>query len=389
AYSAAAAFPFLFLLTTNGVMVYNVANPTGNAPPMVTLTGLPFIPSALVASGRRIYLVADTQGEGPMYRQAVAWVDVPGDPFLTTLDATSAFIWTAQVFMQDAFIGDQGALDLVYQNSFDPIANLLPPITDQTMVVPAPIASLNANATVVAPSAPNFVAYRYAGRQPALTMISGVGQNSATAGAEQVLSTFGAVDNQDTFAAGGSGVVLWESAPLHLLADGGADGVASTRLTWLDPAADGGIYDTSLHADLEKYNAAAGIDVGPIASRGASLVGPVAWIDANTAVALAGTAEDPDSSSVQVFDRTRGSVVSGRRGVIPAPPYTLGVAASGGFAYVFAPTDENNGSASVYVVAPGCPGAGELPPDAGPGTDGGTPSSDGGRSGPHTGFTGL
>jgi hypothetical protein len=242
---------------------------------------------------------------------------------------------------------------------------------------------------VVAPSAPNFVAYRYANRLPALTLISGVGQNSAMAGTEQVLSSFGAIDDQDTFAAGGSGAVLWESAPLHLLPDGGSDGVASTRLTWLDPSADGGLYDTSLHADLEKYGAAPGIDVGAVASRGASLVGPVAWIDANTALALAGTAEDPNSSSVQVFDRTSGAIVSGRRGVIPAPPYTLGVAASGGFAYVFAPTDESNASASVYVVAPGCPGAGELPPDAGPATDGGTPSSDGGRSGTHPGFTGL
>jgi|CZKU01.1.fsa_nt_gi hypothetical protein len=390
AYAMAAAYPFLFLLTTNGVMAYDVANPTGNAPSMVTVNGLPFIPDAIVASGRRVYFVSGVQGDGPTYREAIAWIDVPGNPFLPALQASTAFIWTTQSSLADVFVGDQGALELVYASAFEPTANLAPPIGNSTMVVPAPIGALPQNAFVVSSSGPQLVAYRYATNHlPVFALVSGVGQNSGLAGPERTLQTFGPVDDQATFAAGASGAVLWESAPLHAAADGGLDGVASARFTWLAPGGDGGLFDTTAHADLEKYGSAPGIAVGPGSSRGgnAPLVGPTAWFDPNTAVALAATPEDSESTSVQVFDRTSGTVVAGRRGVIPAPPSVLAIAASNGFAYVFAPDDASNRSASVYVVAPACPGGGEEPGDGGPSGDGAA-SPDGGGTRPH-GFTSL
>jgi hypothetical protein len=89
------------------------------------------------------------------------------------------------------------------------------------------------------------------------------------------------------------------------------------------------------------------------------------WSDANTSVALAATAEDPNATSVQVFDRATGHLVGGRRGVIPQPPWAVGIAASAGYAYVLAPDDASNRSAKVYVLAPGCSGASGAPEDAG------------------------
>lgn len=389
AVAIAAAYPFLFVLTTNGVVAYDVANPTGNVPAMVTLHGLPFIPTSILASGRRVYFVSGVEGSGPTYRQAIAWIDVPGNPFLTSLEAQAAFIETTQSALTSALVTSEG-IDLVYQGQFAPTASLAAPIPDSMLVVPAPIASLAADAGIVAASSANLVSYRYAsGHHPAFALVSGIATSSETASSEHVVSAYGPLDNQASFASGPDGTVLWESAPLRTTDAGVTSGIVSARLAWLSPTADGGIFDTSAHADLESYSSASATTV----------VGPTVWIDANTSVALAATKEDLGSTSVQVFDRATGALVPGKRGLIPAPPAALGVAASGGFIYVLAQDDAMNRMASVYVLAPGCSGASSPAPiDAGPSpcpeagaADASSASGGdgGGHGGTHPGFVNL
>ncbi len=378
-HAIAAAYPFLFVLTTNGVAVYDVANPTGNVPSMVTLHGLPFIPAALLVAGRRVYFVSTVEGGGPAYRQAIAWVDVPGNPFLTSLEASAAFIETTQSVLDDVLMTSNG-IDLVYAAPFDPTAAIAPPIADSMLVVPAPLGGLAPDAGIVAASGTDLVVYRYASasRHPVFATVTGVAQNSGLASPEHTILTYGAVDNQATFASGDDGTVLWESAPLHTTDAGTVGNIATARLAWLTPTTDGGLLDPTVFTDLESY---------PDASA-TTVVGPALWLDTNTAVALAATGEDTLSTSVQVFDRATGSLVAGKRGVIPAPPHSLGIAASSGFVYVLSADDPNNRSASVYVLAPACSG-GDVgaPDDAGPGqgADGGDAAlSDGGR-GTHAG----
>jgi hypothetical protein len=388
AVAIAAAYPFLFVLTTNGVVAYDVANPTGNVPSMVTLHGLPFIPTSILASGRRVYFVSDVEGGGPTYRQAVAWIDVPGNPFLTSLDAQAAFIETTESTLMSALVTSDG-IDLVYGGAFDPTASLSAPIADSMFVVSAPIASLAADAGIVAASGADLVSYRYAsGHHPAFALISGIAANSGTATPEHAVAAYGPVDNQASFASGQDGTVLWESAPLRTTDAGITSDIVSARLAWLAPTGDGGLFDTTVYADLESYPDASAVTV----------VGPAVWVDANTSVALAATKEDLESTSVQVFDRTTGALVPGKRGLIPAPPGSLGVAASGGFIYVLAEDDATNRTASVYVLAPGCSGAGAEPPsDAGSSPseggpiegDAGSPSDGGGGHGTHPGFVNL
>ena len=387
AVAIAAAYPFLFVLTTNGVVAYDVANPTGNVPAMVTLHGLPFIPTSILASGRRVYFVSDVQGGGPTYRQAVAWIDVPGNPFLTSLDAQAAFIETTESTLVSALVTSDG-IDLVYDGAFDPTASLAAPIADSMFVVSAPIASLPADAGIVAASGDDLVSYRYAsGHHPAFALISGIAANSGMASPEHAVSAYGPVDNQASFASGQDGTVLWESAPLRTTDAGVTSDIVSARLAWLAPTDDGGLFDTTVYADLESYPDASGVTV----------VGPAVWIDANTSVALAATREDLGSTSVQVFDRATGAVMAGKRGLIPAPPGSLGVAASGGFIYVLAEDDATNHTASVYVLAPGCSGATTEPPsDAGSSPspeagslEGGAGSPNDGGRGTHPGFVNL
>jgi hypothetical protein len=388
AVAMAAAYPFLFVLTTNGVVAYDVANPTGNVPAMVTLHGLPFIPTSILASGRRVYFVSGVEGGGPTYRQAVAWIDVPGNPFLTSLDAQAAFIETTESTLVSALVTSDG-IDLVYGGAFDPTASLAAPIADSMFVVSAPIASLAADAGIVAASGDDLVSYRYAnGHHPAFALISGIAANNGMATPERAVSAYGPVDNQASFASGEDGTVLWESAPLRTTDAGVTSDIASARLAWLAPTGDGGLFDTTVYADLETYPEATGVTV----------VGPTVWIDANTSVALAATKDDLGSTSVQVFDRATSALIPGKRGLIPAPPGSLGVAASGGFIYVLAEDDATNRTASVYVLAPGCSGAGAEPPsdagaspspEAGPYEAGAGSPSDGGGRGTHPGFVNL
>jgi hypothetical protein len=370
--SIAAAYPFLFVLTTNGVVAYNVANPTTNVPPMVAVHGIPFIPLALASVGRRVYFVSDVLGSGPTYRQAVAWLDVPGDPFLASLDANEAWIGVAQgtatPALDSALAAPSGRLELVYTGTHPLVASLLPPLADSTVLVPAGIASISDGAAIVATSGTDLVTYRYgtSSLHPIFSVVSGADQSSGQATPERNFGSYGPTDPSANFAGGNDGTVLWESAPLAPADAGG--GIASARLTWLSPITDGGLFDFSVHADVERYSSS---------SMPTDAVGPVAWLDANTALVLAAARESTDTTSAQVFDRTRGAVVPGIRAIISAPPSSLGVAVSQGFAYVLAQDDPNNARATVYVLAPGC----GTPTTTTAATDAGPPPGDAGAGG--------
>jgi hypothetical protein len=384
--AVAAAYPFLFVLTTNGVVAYDVFNPTTNLPPMTPLHGVPFIPTAIVASGRRVYFVSQVDGNGPVYRQAIAWIDVAGNPFVTSLEATTAWIETNEPTLGAALVDAQGNLVLVYADASDPTVTVSAPLADSTMLVPTPIASLAQDAGIVATSGSNLVAYRYArsASHPAFAVVAGAEQANGQATAEDVVTAFGPVEDQATFASGGDGTVLWESALAR--PDGGT--VSAARLTWLASLADGGL-DTSAHVDLQTYSPGV---TGPV-------VGPAAWLDPQTALALAATADAPETTSVQVIDRTTGATVAGKRALIPTAPSALGLAVSEGFAYVLAQDDATNHTATVYVVATGCyagesppPPAegGTTPPDAGPPSgDASADASGGGGAMPGTQFHAL
>jgi len=368
--SIAAAYPFLFLLTTNGVVAFNVFNPTTTVPPMVPLDGVPFIPAVLVASGRRVYFVSQVEGNGPMYRQAIGWIDVPGSPFIGSLQATTAFLQTNQPAFATALVGASGELILVYKAASEPTTTVAPPLTDSMTLSPVPIAMLAQDAGVVAASGDNLVAYRYStsDSHPVFARVTGATQANGLATPEVNVSAFGPVGNQAAFASSSDGTILWESALVR--PDGGT--VSTSRLTWLAALADGG-FDTSAQVDLETYgNTTTGTVVGPVAS-----------LDSQTAVTLTADGQTPDASVVEVLDRSTKSAVTGKRAIISAAPSSLGIAASQGFAYVLAQDDPKNQTSTVYVVATDCSQGGvSTPADAGPDADDGeTDAGDAGDSG--------
>jgi hypothetical protein len=349
-FSIAAAWPFVFVITTNGVVAYNVVDPTNSDPPTVPLHGVPFIPIATLAVGRRVYFLNGTQGQGPTYREAVAWVDVPQDSLLTDLTAQSAFVGTPDDGVVNVLTnGSNGAFVVYGSGTAYPTANVAPPLDDTTVLTPFPNPGLATGAAIAASSGARLVTYRYdsSALLPNFAMVNGAGSSTAQTTGEEAIDVFGPLANQAYFGTGGDGSLLWTTG-VYALNDAGAPaGIATARLTWLLDSATAANFDTSVYLDIETYSP----------PTGAVVTGPPLWIDANTALGLAAASSaSPDTTSVQLVTKSPAAVDVGTRTLLSASPSLVGVAASGGFGYVLAQDDPKNLTCSVYIFAPSCGG---------------------------------
>lgn len=86
----ALSYPYLFASIDDAVLAYGVADPHPLTPPRVLAVdglrsgGKPIRPTAVVASGTRVFFVGEIQ---PDLSLPVAWVDVPPDPFASSISA--------------------------------------------------------------------------------------------------------------------------------------------------------------------------------------------------------------------------------------------------------------------------------------------------------------
>jgi hypothetical protein len=356
-HSIAAAWPFVFVITTNGVSAYNVVDPTNTTPPVVPVQDLPFIPAVAIAVGRRVYFASGTQGSGPTtYRQAIAWVDVPQNPLLTSLQATSAFVSTPDTPLVNVFSNDVNGLFFLYGGAaLVPTANAQPPLDDTTMLTPFPNTGLPNGAGIVASTGGRLLTYRFDFDTPPgpfplphFAFINKAGSSSATTTPEVSLSAFGALDGQTGFATGGDGSVLWETAVYDELDSGGNDGIARARLSWLVDSVTAANFDTTSYVDLVTYSPPAGGQV----------VGQPGWLDANTAITFAALSSiQANTTLVQIAHKTPASIDPVRSTQLGVSPGSIGVATSNGFAYALLQNDPTNRSCTVQILAPSCGGA--------------------------------
>jgi hypothetical protein len=354
-YSIAAAWPFVFVVTNNGLTAYNVVDPTNNTPPVVPLQGVPFIPVATLAVGRRVYFITGTQGSGPTsYRQAIAWVDVPQNPLLTSLQATSAFVSTPDSPLVNVFSNGSNGLFFLYGGAMlEPAAIVAPPLDSTTTLAPFANTGLPNGAGIVASTGGRLLSYRYDATNPNLpfphfAFINKPGTSSATTTPEVSLNQFGGLDNQWAFATGSDGSVLWATGVLDELDSGGSDGVLKARLSWLVDSASAANFDTTSYVDLATYSP-------PV---GGQLVGQPAWINAGTALGFASLSSiQTNTTLVQVVYKTPASIDPVRNTQLGVPPGAIGVATSNGFGYALLQNDPFNRSCTVQILAPSCGGA--------------------------------
>jgi hypothetical protein len=347
-YAISAAWPYVFVITTNGVVVYNVVDPTNSDPPVVPLSGVPFIPIATLAVGRRVYFFNGTEGQGPAFRQALAWVDVAQDPLVAGLSAVSAFVSTPDQGVSTVLTnGTNGAYVVYNSGTAFPTANVQPPLDDTTTLAAFPNPGLAAGAQIVAASGARLLTYRYDSptQFQNFALVIGPATAAAQTGTEQPIMDYGPMGNQAALGTGDDGSLLWTGAVLALNDAGGSIGVGSARLTWMLASGSAATFDTTANADLETYSPPSG----------ANVVGPPLWLDANTVLGLAAASSaSTDTTSVQLVTKSPLNVETATRTLISAAPGSVGGAASGGFAYLLAQDDPKNQSCSVYIFAPAC-----------------------------------
>jgi hypothetical protein len=350
----AAAYPFVFVGTTNGVVAFSMSDPSNPTPPSVVVNGVPFLPAFLTAMGSRVYFVGSPEGAGPTYRLAVASLDVPSDPLVTSLQATTVFDIVSVGSLAAAWATTDGSLFLFDDDPTQslPVASLNAPLVDGQTLGFLASPGIPAGAAPVVPSGSRLVVAQWQGTatpyQTYFSFETGAGTSSAQNSGEQpTFTVIGPTAPVSMFAQGNDGSILWNTAT-SVTEDGGVNDLGSTRVAWLVANGASTQFAPTQFLDVELYV--------PTVPYGTPVVGPVAWIDANTALVLASAAENLAQTSVQLAVAAPGpSLVDGGRYVVPQVVGQVGVAASGGYGYVLAAGGATPGaSCTLHVFAPGC-----------------------------------
>ena len=354
----AAAYPFVFVGTANGVVAYAVNDPASPSPPQVPITGLPFLPAFLTSMGSRVFFVGTPEGTGPTYRLAVASLDVPADPLAKSLPATTALSVVSVSDLASAWAGTDGSLFLSNNDSSQlfPAANVAPPFVDGAQVRFFTSPGVAQGAYAVIPSGSRLVMQHWQGAatpfQTAFSFETGAGTASAqNAGETATLADIGPTGPGAMYAQGSDGSVVWNTAT-SVVDDAGGNDFGSVRVAWL--VADGTTksFAPTPFVDVEVY--------APPVPYGTYVVGPVVSISSSTALVLAAAAGTvgPGSegqTSVQLAVSTpKPALASGRRYVVAQGVTQVGAAASGGFGYVLAAGVSGAPSCVLHVFAPGC-----------------------------------
>jgi hypothetical protein len=351
----AAAYPFVFVGTTNGVVAYAMNDPSNPTPPSPTITGLPFIPSMLVANGPRVYFVGSltggAPGGGPPYRLALAWVDVPADPLTSTLAATSVLDVYSEPALNGALAGPGAGLFLLDDDAqhFFPMALATAPLKDGATLAFNPSPGVPVGASPVVASGSRVLLARWSsdttGVQTWFSLETGAATlNAQNSGTEtSTLAAMGPTANQGAFAQGADGSVVWNAASAEL--DDAGTTIRAARVAWLVASGTTTTIDATTNLDVETY--------APPLAWGTPVAGPVAWVDANTALVTAAAAGTTAQTSVQVAVRTpMPQLALGRRYVVPVGVTQVGAASSNGYGYVLAADQPS--SCTLHAFAPAC-----------------------------------
>jgi hypothetical protein len=354
----AAVYPYVFVGTANGVVAFAASNPQDATPAAVPITGLGFVPNQIVASGSRVYFLGTPAGAGPSSRIPIAYVDVPPNPFANKIRAVSVLpVWNRPAGDPVALLprGNDTALlvDLNVATAYAS-APIEPPLVEPVALTSTGIA-FTASSTPLATSGTRLIVGQInPSASPIFAFVNGAGSSTPTTTADSPVPTAAPAAGPQFFAQSADGAVFWAYVamnPPSPLPMGGptiraAKGyflVADSAATAFDPAA--GI-------DLEVYGGA------PL---GTPSVGPVAMLDARTAmVAVASPANPTMQTNIEFVTRmpapaiVKNADLSPRRFPITVAVGQLAAAGSHGLGYVLAVDPAAPTAPTVYVFDPAC-----------------------------------
>ena len=112
--------------------------------------------------GSRVYFVGWPEGSGPGYHLAIASLDVPSDPRVTELEATTVFEVVSSNAIYAAWAATDGSLFLVEDDGTGtfPSANVAPPFVNGATITFFPSPAIPAGGNPVVPSGSRFVIAR-------------------------------------------------------------------------------------------------------------------------------------------------------------------------------------------------------------------------------------
>jgi len=350
----AASFPFVFVGTAGGIVIYPVANPVGGTPKAVAIDGVPFPPAWIVASGARVWFLGNKVVSAPGFKQPVAWLDVPTDPTVKRMAAQSVTLETSQQDIQAVRAADDGAIlvTLVDPSGSAPTTRLQPPLTADAPLTFYPL-GLPPQSQPITTSGDRVVGVRLAPgtagtpTRAYVTLVSGAGTAGTQSLPEVELTPFPlAPGYATTGATSGSGGVVLAGEMYNEDGDAGPIGPKNGRLTWVLDDANATKVSGTPHVDYE------GID-----GTGANTIGPVAWVDSTTALVTALAPTDAgNQTKVQAVTRGPGTpAVVGASHNLNGPPGAYAYSGSAGFGYALG-VDNAGGTTqpTVYIFAPSC-----------------------------------
>ena len=353
----AAVYPFVFVGTANGVVAFAANDPQNPTPAAVPITGLGFVPVQVLASGSRIYFLGTAVGAGATSRVPVAYADVPPDPFATKITVTTVlagFNRPATDGMALFARGNDTAL-LVDLNGATAYASapVEPPLLEPVNFGSTGNAS-TLGATPLAMSGSRLILGQIgAGNAATFGFVNAAGSATPMTVADVPIPTATPAAGPQYFAQSADGAVFWAHVSLTPVAPGppppATIRAAKGYFLVADSAAS---FDPTGGIDLEVY---------PNFPLGTPTVGPVAMLDAKTAMVTTSAPGNPGLVTNVGFV-TRGATVALVKNADNMPrrfPITLSVnqlaaAGSNGLGYILAVDPMTPTAPTVHVFDPGC-----------------------------------
>lgn len=345
--------PYVFVGTNAGVFAFRTAGGPDDDTP-IPVTGLGFFPTTIIASERRVFFLgsAVTVTGSVSSRVALAWLDVPSNPFEAKLAVTNVLGTlnrpSSSNFRLLPFAAGTALLYEASSASSFPMVQLEAPLVEPLDLI-ATAVPFSTGSSVVATSGTRAVFVSGANVAPAFgTFVSSAGSAAPKGGNDVPFPEAGAVSGGHVFTSHETGAVFWGYGQKVE-----KDGVATMRAargSFLVASETAG-FDASRSFDIETFGAS------PAVAAGTTVVGPAAFVDQNRVLVTAATSSNVAQSSVQFATRSplgpiQNAEGTPRRYVLPAPIANLAAAADRGLGYVL--VSETQTTASVHVFDPGC-----------------------------------
>lgn len=350
----AAVYPFVFVGTSNGVVAFAAQDPQSVTPTPVPLAGLGFIPTQIVASGSRVYFLGTPVGTGPASRVPIAYADVPPDPFaakiyVTTILATYSRPATDPVTLFPR--GNDTAL-LVDLNVATAYAStpVEPPLVEPAVFGSQGI-TFTAGSSPVAVSGSRLVMELVSAASAAsFGFVAAAGSATPTTTPDVPIPSATPISGPQYFAQSADGAIFWAHVSLNPPPVPPAPQTVRAAKGYFLVGDAAGPFDPAAGIDLELYGA-------PL---GTQTVGPVAMLDAKTAMVTTSIPANPAQTNVSFVTRQPLAIVKNadnvtpRRFQITLPVGQLAAAGSNGLGYVLAVDPGAPAAPTVYVFDPAC-----------------------------------